>query len=99
MEMIDQYSWKVSTFFKAIAEEPRISATHISLYMALCQRWNENQFQNPFPITRRDLMDQAKINGRATYHKCLKDLIECGFIEYAPSCNPAVKCMVSLNKP
>ena len=92
-----RYFAGVIGFYKAIADEPRIGATHISLYMALFQQCYKKQFQSPFDITRRELMELAKISGRATYHKCMKDLVDCGFIKYLPSCNPALKSQVFLN--
>jgi hypothetical protein len=84
----------LSGFYKAIAADCRISTTHISLYMALFQCWNENLFENPVAFTSGEIMPMAKIDSRATYHKCLRDLVEYGYIRYTPSCNPFLKSMV-----
>jgi len=89
---------EISSFFSAIKEDPRIGATHISLYMALFQFYNLNRLTNPIAITRTSVMEVAKIRGLATYHRCMKDLVECGYIEYVPSFNPAVSSMVYLLK-
>ena len=89
---------ELTSFFSAIKEDPCIGATHISLYMALFQFFNLNEFQNPVKITRADVMKTAKINGLATYHKCMKDLVEFGNIEYQPSFNPVVCSKVYLLK-
>ena len=43
-------------------------------------------------------MEVAKISGLATYHKCMKDLVEFGYIQYDPSYNPAVNSQVRLLK-
>jgi len=40
----------------------------------------------------------AKISGLATYHKCMGDLNEFGYIEYKRSFNPAVSSLVYLLK-
>ena len=40
----------LTEFFDAIAEDPRIGVTHISLYMALLQQWNLNGGKNPISI-------------------------------------------------
>lgn len=43
----------------------------------------------------------AKINGQATYHKCIKDIKEFGFIEYTPSYHPLLGnqvCLKTLKK-
>ena len=93
-----RYFAGVIGFYQAIADEPRIGATHISLYMALFQQCYKQQFQSPFEVTRRELMELAKINGRATYHKCMKDLVDCGFITYLPSNNPALKSRVYIRE-
>jgi hypothetical protein len=75
-------------FYKAIASNPRIGPTHISLYMALFQQFNQNGFRNPVAVTRKKSMELAKISGNATFHKCMKDLVACGYIDYRPSFNP-----------
>lgn len=89
---------ELSCFYAAIREDNRISTTHISLYMALFQLYNLNNFINPFKITRTSLMEIAKISGLATYHKCIKELEEFGYILYKPSYNPAISSQVVLLK-
>lgn len=89
---------QLTTFFDAIKEDNRIGASHICLYMALFQLYNLNRFQNPIKITRLTLMGIAKIGGLATYHRCIKDLADFGYISYTPSYNPAVGSLVYLLK-
>ena len=89
---------ELTSFFSAIKEDPCIGATHISLYMALFQFYNLNDFQNPVSIIRHAVMEAAKIRGLATYHKCMRDLVECGYIEYQPSFDPGVSSKVYLLK-
>lgn len=85
---------ELTNFYAAIIDDPIIGATHISLYMALFQFYNLNRFQNPVEITRAAVMRVAKINGIATFHKCIKDLNDYGYIHYLPSCNPAINIRV-----
>lgn len=85
---------QLTAFYRAIAVDSRIGSTHISTYMALFQYWNLNQFQNPVSITRQEVMQIAKITGRATYHKCIRELEEFGYIKYVPSFNPFLKSLV-----
>jgi hypothetical protein len=85
---------ELANFYTAIKDDHRIGTTHISLYMALFHFYNLNQFQNPIAITRASVMKVAKIYGLATYHKCLKDLAEFGYIVYVPSYNPALNSRV-----
>lgn len=74
-------------FFGAAANDPRISPTHISLYLTLYQKWIMNHCVDPVHISRSDVMKTSKISGIATYHKCIKDLHEYGYIKYMPSYN------------
>ena len=89
---------ELTSFYSAIKSDPRIGTTHISLYMALFQFYNLNRMENPIQITRTGVMEVAKISGLATYHKCMKDLVEFGYIQYLPSYNPAVGSLVLLLK-
>ena len=89
---------ELTSFFSAIREDHRIGTSHISLYMALFQLYNLNQFKNPVDITRATVMEVAKISGLATYHKCMRDLAEFGYIEYLPSFNPAIGSKIYLLK-
>ena len=88
----------LSLVYKAIAEDNRIGATHISLYMALLQQWNLNGGLNPVEVKRSVLMKLAKINARYTYNKCMNSLEEYGYIKYQPSQNSFVPSKVFINK-
>ncbi len=88
----------LSAFYQAISGNARIGPAHISLYMALFQRWGTNNFQDPVSFSSQEIMPMAKIDSRATYHKCLQDLVECGYIRYIPSCNPFLKSLVFLER-
>jgi len=87
---------ELTSFYTAIREDNWIGISHISLYMALFQFYNLNQFQNPVDITRAEVMLVAKISGLATYHKCMKDLTEFGYIRYLPSYNPSTGSQVHI---
>ena len=87
---------ELTNFYSAIKSDPRIGTTHISLYMALFQFYNLNRLENPIQITRTAVMEVAKISGLATYHKCMRDLVEFGYIQYLPSYNPAISSQVYL---
>jgi hypothetical protein len=85
---------ELSSFFYRIREDTRISPSHISLYMALFECWNQNDFQNPILIRRQHIMELAKFSGLATYHRCVKELQEYKYIEYRPSYNSAIYSQV-----
>jgi hypothetical protein len=82
------YIKHLTGFFIRIASEETIYPTHISLYIALFQSWNINRFKNPISISRDEMMKASRIASKATYHKCIKELQNMGFIDYLPSYNP-----------
>jgi predicted DNA-binding protein YlxM (UPF0122 family) len=82
------YIKHLTGFFKKINNETNLNPTHISLYLALFQCWNVNRFKNPTGISREEIMKASKINSKATYHKCMKELELLGFMEYNPTFNP-----------
>lgn len=75
----------LSEFFFAIEGDCRISITHIGIYAALLQYWKEQDFINPMRAFSHDIMRIAKISAPTTYHKCIRDLSEFGYIRYVPS--------------
>jgi hypothetical protein len=82
------YIKHLTGFFNKINNENTINPTHISLYLSLFQCWNVNRFKNPTGISREEIMKASKINSKATYHKCMKELEALGFMEYMPTFNP-----------
>ena len=82
------YIKHLTGFFNKINYEPNLNPTHISLYLALFQCWNVNRFKNPTGISREEIMKASKINSKATYHKCMKELELLGFMVYNPTFNP-----------
>jgi hypothetical protein len=83
-------------FILAAADDPLIHSTHVSLYMALFHQWKQCHFINPLDIKRDELMRRAKITGRATYQRCLRDLHEGGYIIYEPRYNRFVNSRIYL---
>ena len=82
------YIKHLTGFFEKVSADYELNPTHISLYMAIFQLWNQNRFQNPISISRDELMRISKIASTATYHKCMKDLTEREYVIYKPSFNP-----------
>ena len=82
------YIKHLTGFFEKVSTDYELNPTHISLYMAIFQLWNQNRFQNPISISRDELMRISKIASTATYHKCMRDLTEREYVNYKPSFNP-----------
>ena len=77
-----------SGFLNQIKNNPRVGPTHISLFMTILSSAEKQKLEEPISAFSKDLMQRAKISGIATYHKCVQDLQELGFIKYVPSYNP-----------
>ena len=91
------YIRHLTGFYDKIQQDDRLNPTHISLYLALFQFWNLNHFQNPISISRNEMMRLSKISALGTYHKCIKQLQDFGYIEYLPSFNPYKGSLVNLH--
>ncbi len=72
-------------FMDLIQEDPRIGPSHISLYVAILYSYKKQGSKMPITIYRKDLMRRSKMRGKGTYHRCLRDLTDFGFIKYTPS--------------
>jgi len=95
------YIKHLTAYFDRVVNDQNLNPTHISLYVAFFQFWNLNRFQNPISINRDEVMRISKICSKATYHKCIKDLHENGYIVYEPSFNPfkgSIVHMVNLSE-
>lgn len=78
------YIRHLNAFFSFVRSDDRLACSHVSLYLALFQYWNFNRFQNPFPVYRENIMLLSKIGSKNTYHKCVKELHQAGYIIYKP---------------
>jgi hypothetical protein len=90
------YIKHLSGFFDQVSKDERLNPTHISLYVSLFQFWNASRFHNPISISRSEVMKVSKIASKATYHKCIKDLNQFGYLDYKPSYNPFKGSLVYL---
>ncbi|MFD0762840.1 transcriptional regulator [Lutibacter aestuarii] len=88
------YIKHLTGFFDRIIKDSSLNPTHISLYLGLFQYWNVNRFKNPISITRDEVMRISKICSKATYHKCIRELNDKGYLKYEPSYNPFKGSMV-----
>lgn len=86
----------LTQFFKAIADDPRIGVSHISLFCALLQACPTADCNTVILVKSTELMKTAKILGRATYHRCIRELHEFGYILYKPTYNHRKKNKVYL---
>ena len=85
-------------FMDMVRDDPRIGPSHISLFMAILYAYKGQEYERPLSVYSRELMKQAKISAMGTYHKCMRDLKEAGYIQYIPSYNPVLGSLVYLGK-
>ena len=88
---------QLKRFLDEASKNPRIGASHVSIYMSLFHCWLYNDCKEPFWVNRRGIMANAKISGVATYHKCIRDLHEYGYIQYIPSYHPLCQSEVYMS--
>jgi hypothetical protein len=79
-----------------LSQDNRLTSSHVSLYLALLMIWEQNAFANSFTITRKQLMSISKIGSFVTYHKCIKQLEEFGYIKYIPNFNSFIGSQVQI---
>ena len=77
-----------------MSSDGRLLMSHVSLVGALFLCWQNTDFQIPFRVTRKLLMRYSKIASVATYHKCMRELQEAGYIRYQPSYHPKLGSLV-----
>lgn len=87
MEAIN-YIKQLNGVFTQFSKDSRLNPTHISLYIALFQIWNDYHFKESFYINRAEVMDLSKLGSKTTYHRCIKELSHWKYILYEPSHNP-----------
>lgn len=83
-------------FLLKAANDKRLLPSHISLFMAIFYFSSGDGAGNFFKITRRKLMRFSRIKSIATYHKCIRELVDYGYIIYQPSYDPYRASMVSI---
>lgn len=86
----------IEKFFVAVEHDARISRTHVSIYCSILYVWSIHQYKNPVLLVRDEIMHHAKISGRYTYGKHIRQLSEYGYLQYIPSSDPCIKSKVLL---
>ena len=88
MERVN-YIIQLNAIFERFNRDTRIKQGHITLYLALFQKWNREFFKKTISINRELIMEKAKFRSKTTYHNYLRDLNDWGFLKYFPSYHPA----------
>jgi hypothetical protein len=72
-------------FFEIVAEDPRMTPVHISLYLALLSEHPAFKPNESIPVRRAQLMAKARLGARSTYDKAMHDLHAFRYLLYYPS--------------
>jgi len=91
------YVIELTRFYTAVKKDGRVTSNHVLIYLALFQLWNLNKFISPISITRKEVMELAKVSRISTYHKCMRELAAFGYIDYLPSYHPILGSLVCLH--
>jgi hypothetical protein len=78
----------IKSFLAKATNENTVGHSHICLFLAIYHQWQNHEFVTPIRISRSRLMRVSKIKSFATYHKCIRDLVELDLIKYEPSYHP-----------
>ena len=89
----------IDEFLQRAALDDRLTSFHISLYAAIFQRWNAAGAHHPVRATRMSLMQASKIGSKDTYSKCMRVLLNCGYIHYQQSNHPIEGSLIGLTCP
>ncbi len=71
--------------YSRIIDDNRVTVWHISLYMSILNLWSQEGYKNQVKIKRENLMMLAHFKSITTYHKCINQLQEFGYINYKPT--------------
>jgi hypothetical protein len=86
----------ISSLLKIIQKDKAISPYPGSLYTAMLTCWQEQGCRKSFWVSRSILMPLSGIRSFATYHKCLRVLVQRDYIGYMPSHNNLLASKVTL---
>ena len=82
--------------YSRLAADDRVTPIHLSVYMSLICLWHTHGYADAIIVTRKRIMKLAHISSIATYHKCIRQLVDYGYIIYQPSYNYYKKTTIAL---
>ncbi|MFB9843956.1 hypothetical protein [Mucilaginibacter ginsenosidivorans] len=85
----------LSVFFHAIRRDPRIGLNHIGLFAILAAHWQDLGCPEFIHAFAHELMPLAKVSS-TTYHRCIRDLHDFGYIVYEPTYKRNERSRISL---
>lgn len=86
------------TYLILLSKDDRITVWHMAVIFGIIQLAAGDDIVMPIYISRKKVMQLSHINSIVTYHKCVKELQQFGYIDYFPSYHPAFGSRVYLRK-
>lgn len=78
----------------SLSTDSRITVWHMAVVFGIIQMVKSDDPSKPIFISRKQIMHYAHIGSFVTYHKCIKELQEFGYINYLPSYHPGIETKV-----
>lgn len=75
----------LSNFLERAKLDERILPSHLAVFTAIHHLLAKTNNENNVKITRKKVMQLAKISSISTYHRCLNELVMYNYIFYTPS--------------
>lgn len=86
-------------YLLSFSHDERITAWHMAIIYGILMLSDGDNISLPIQISRERVMRHAHVNSYMTYHKCMKELQQFGYIKYFPSYHPALGSKVILAHP
>ena len=77
--------YDISEIFSKMTEDPRVTVWHMGLFISILILWEQAGFSKQVRISRKKLMTKAHLGSITTYHKCIVQLCDFGYILYQPT--------------
>jgi hypothetical protein len=95
--MIDK-NFALTNFYQRAQKDQRLLPSHLAVFTAICMLFEVNIDDSAIRITRKKVMQLAKIRSKSTYHRCISELAEFEYIIYSPSYDHYLGTYVSFPK-
>jgi hypothetical protein len=87
----------VRDFFETVAEDPRMLASHMIIYIALMNTWEQQGRPEEIEFVTSDILKVVKLT-RDTFRIRIRELKEFGYIRYEAAGNQFGKGIVVFRK-
>lgn len=87
--MRNNFVSQIDAFYSKMTKDPKISANHITTYLALANLWSLNSYAPTFNVTPEEIICHAKLESPQELRACLKYLEKAKYIKTYPTRIPS----------